>query len=270
MALTVFPILSLAGQKEDRMRVFMLALTIVLTLPMNAISSEDASGVAAARILELFRGGKLDEAQKIADKNYQRTDAYVSLLSGMIYAEKGECEKAKEKILYVEEYYDENYFVMSGEEKEEIADIYTNIKRVSIKCNGDLGLWGDQVRDLGIYQALVGEDEQYEVSALLADAYRNLAITAIERAIDEYERTLSTAKSNGEKDMAEDALFRLQELYFRAGSIQKAREYMSMLLENTSRKEEWLLRMEKSSVHKIIFELVCSSGKDKKKNSHCP
>lgn len=249
------------------MKVCMLALPIVFALSMNAISSEDedASGVAAAKILELFRGGKLDEAQKIADKNYQRTDAYISLLSGMIYAEKGECEKAKERTSYVEGYYDENYFAMSSKEKEEIVDIYTNIKRVSIKCNGDLGLWGDQVRDLGIYRVLVGEDERYEVSALLADAYRNLAITAVEKAIDEYERTLSTAKSNGEKDMAEDALFRLQELYFRAGNIQRAREYMSMLLENTSRKEEWLSRMEKSSVHRIILELTCSSGKDRKK-----
>lgn len=240
------------------MKRYAVIIPFVFIFPMSMIAGESEgekqSGVAA-RALELFREGRLDEAQKVVDAHYQETDAYISLLSGMIYAEKGECRKAKESTAYVEGYYDKNYWKMSEEEKLEVKDIYTNIKRVSIKCNDDLGLWAEQVSDLKIYRRVAEESEQYEVSALLADAYRVLAKRSIKSSIDEYERVLSLSdEEKGLGEIAEESLFRLQELYLYTGDFRKAEEYAKRLLEKTSRKEEWVKQMKESSIHRMLLE----------------
>lgn len=245
----------MSSYKYAAMTVLMLFLSSMLVNPLHSMEGLDEDSVVE-RAMRLFEAGKLHEAKKIVDGKYDSTDVYLSLLSGMIYAELDQCKKAKSKMSYVEGYYDEKYWGMENKEKEKLKDIYTNMKRVSIKCNQELSLWGEQIEDIKIYRTLSSEEEKPDITALLADAYRALSEQSVMRAIDEYETLLRISYENEEtgRKFKNDALFRLSELYARKGKLEKAEHYLLRLLKESHGNKKWKKKIMDSESHDVLME----------------
>lgn len=226
-----------------------IGLSVILLVLVPSLSGADERADVLKMAWELFYEGKFEEAAELGEKVYEKGDEYSSALLGLSYMKLGECEKALDRIFYVEGWLDLNMdSVEELSKKEDINSrkaasqarfIHEKVKFVSGYCNNEMENWIGSVSAIEAYVQYQKEDPS--IYPILGESHMRLAEGSYKNAISAFEKYLSM--KDAKPEVKEGVKFALAQVFSRIGDIDSGVKWSISLLSESSSSAAWLSRM---------------------------